>query len=125
MAERSEKQSGRGLALASEETKERVAKAGGQAPHEKRGLQAASEEIKERVAKAGGQAPHEKRGLQAASEETRERVAKAGGSASGGGQSGSGGEGHYDSSLGRCRNDRGRFTKCSTEESGKQKTVPR
>ncbi|MFL6308486.1 MAG: general stress protein [Nitrososphaera sp.] len=44
----------RGLASADEETKERVARAGGKAPHEERGLQAADEETKERVAREGG-----------------------------------------------------------------------
>ncbi|MDD5419581.1 MAG: DUF2795 domain-containing protein [Methanomicrobiaceae archaeon] len=47
-----------------------------------RGLAAASEETRERVAKMGGEAPHEERGLQAASRETRERVAHMGGEAS-------------------------------------------
>jgi general stress protein YciG len=45
----------RGLASADEETKERVAREGGKAPHEKRGLQAADEEIREEVARKGGQ----------------------------------------------------------------------
>jgi hypothetical protein len=49
---------------------------------EKRGLAAASEETRERVAHMGGEAPHEERGLQAASQETRERVAHMGGEAS-------------------------------------------
>jgi hypothetical protein len=48
----------RGLASADEETRERVAKKGGEAPHEKRGLQAADEETKERVAREGGKASH-------------------------------------------------------------------
>jgi hypothetical protein len=48
----------RGLASADEETKERVAKKGGEAPHEKRGLQAADEETKQRVASEGGKASH-------------------------------------------------------------------
>ena len=45
----------RGLASADEETKEEVARKGGQAPHEKRGLQAAAGETKE-VTRKGGQA---------------------------------------------------------------------
>ncbi|MGI0084667.1 MAG: hypothetical protein ACREBQ_06255 [Nitrososphaerales archaeon] len=49
----------------------------------KRGLASASEETRERVAKAGGEAPHSKRGLQAASAETREAVARKGGLARG------------------------------------------
>jgi hypothetical protein len=48
--------SNRGLASADEETRERVARAGGEAPHEKRGLQAADEKTRERVAREGGKA---------------------------------------------------------------------
>jgi hypothetical protein len=48
----------RGLASADEETKERVAKKGGEAPHDKRGLQAADEETRQRVASEGGKASH-------------------------------------------------------------------
>ncbi|AFU58469.1 hypothetical protein Ngar_c15350 [Candidatus Nitrososphaera gargensis Ga9.2] len=54
-------------------------------------MASADEEIKKRVARKGGEAPHEERGLQAADQETRERVARAGGEASHGG--GGGGEG--------------------------------
>ena len=50
------KNDNRGLASADEETKERVARAGGEAPHEKRGLQAADEKTRERVAREGGKA---------------------------------------------------------------------
>ena len=46
----------RGLASADEETRERVARAGGEAPHDERGLQAADEKTKERVAREGGKA---------------------------------------------------------------------
>ena len=46
--------------------------------NDNRGLASADEETKERVARAGGEAPHEKRGLQAADEKTRERVAREG-----------------------------------------------
>ncbi|HZW55156.1 MAG TPA: hypothetical protein VFF30_02610 [Nitrososphaerales archaeon] len=49
----------------------------------KRGLASASDETRERVARAGGEAPHEKRGLQAASSETRQAVARKGGLARG------------------------------------------
>lgn len=49
----------------------------------KRGLASASEETRERVAKSGGVAPHSKRGLQAASAETRQSVARKGGLARG------------------------------------------
>ena len=49
----------------------------------KRGLASASEDTRERVAKAGGEAPHKKRGLQAASYETRKSVARKGGLARG------------------------------------------
>ena len=45
-----------GLASADEETKERVARAGGEAPHDERGLQAADEETRKRVAREGGKA---------------------------------------------------------------------
>ncbi len=48
----------RGLASADEETRERVARKGGKAPHEERGLQAADEETRERVAREGGKASH-------------------------------------------------------------------
>ena len=48
---------------------------------EKRGLASADEETRERVAKEGGKAPHEKRGLQATDEDTREEVARKGGQA--------------------------------------------
>ena len=43
--------------------------------NEKKGLASADEETKERVARAGGSAEQSERGLQAADEETRERVA--------------------------------------------------
>lgn len=46
----------RGLASATEETRQRVARKGGIAPHQKRGLAAASPQTRSRVAKAGGQA---------------------------------------------------------------------
>jgi hypothetical protein len=42
--------SNRGLASADKETKERVARAGEEAPHDERGLQAADEETCKRVA---------------------------------------------------------------------------
>ena len=45
-----------GLASASEETRQRVARKGGVAPHQKRGLAAANPETRLRVAKAGGEA---------------------------------------------------------------------
>jgi hypothetical protein len=48
----------RGLASADEDTRERVAKKGGEAPHEKRGLQSADEETRQRVASEGGKASH-------------------------------------------------------------------
>ena len=47
--------SNRGLASASQETRQRVAHEGGKAPHKKRGLQAASKETRQRVARKGGQ----------------------------------------------------------------------
>jgi len=49
----------------------------------KRGLASASFETRERVAKAGGEAPHQKRGLQAANSDTRRAVARKGGLARG------------------------------------------
>jgi len=51
-----DKNSNRGLASADEETRERVARAGGEAPLDERGLQAADEKTKERVAREGGKA---------------------------------------------------------------------
>lgn len=53
-----DKNENRGLASADEETRERVAKKGGEATHEKRGLQAADEETRQRVASEGGKASH-------------------------------------------------------------------
>ena len=50
------KNDNRGLASADEETKERVARAGGEAPHDERGLQVTDEEIRKRVAREGGKA---------------------------------------------------------------------
>ena len=52
------KDENRGLASADEETRKRVAKKGGEAPHDERGLQAADEETRERVAREGGKASH-------------------------------------------------------------------
>jgi hypothetical protein len=51
---KNDKNSNRGLASADEETRERVARAGGEAPHDERGLQAADEETRQRVAREGG-----------------------------------------------------------------------
>ncbi|AIF84190.1 hypothetical protein NTE_02136 [Candidatus Nitrososphaera evergladensis SR1] len=60
----------------------------------KRGLASADAQTRKRVARAGGEAPHEERGLQAADEQTRERVAREGGQAShGGGSSNEGSQG--------------------------------
>jgi hypothetical protein len=47
----------------------------------KRGMASADEGTRERVARAGGRAPHQERGLQAADQETRKRVARKGGKA--------------------------------------------
>jgi general stress protein YciG len=47
----------------------------------KRGLASADEETRKRVAREGGKAPHDERGLEAADEETRKRVAREGGKA--------------------------------------------
>ena len=49
----------------------------------KRGLASASGDTRERVARAGGEAPHQQRGLQAAGLETRREVARKGGLARG------------------------------------------
>ena len=58
MVENKDNTENRGLASADEETRERVAKKGGEAPHDKRGLQAADEETRQRVASEGGKASH-------------------------------------------------------------------
>ncbi len=107
----------RGLEAATKETRSRVARAGGKAPHAARGLQAAPPETRERVARAGGRAPHEERGLQAASVETRERVAQLGGRAShGGGRTARARQAiSYDESAGQCRDRSGRFVECPPE----------
>ena len=55
-----------------------------------RGLASADQATRERVASAGGSAPHETRGLQGADQETRQRVASEDGKASHGGTGGSG-----------------------------------
>ena len=47
--------------------------------NENKGEASADEQTKERVAREGGKAPHEKRGLEAADEQTREEVARKGG----------------------------------------------
>jgi general stress protein YciG len=53
----------------------------GETGRAKRGLASATEETRVRVARQGGIAPHNRRGLAAANIETRLRVAKAGGDA--------------------------------------------
>ena len=58
MAKDNQKNSNRGLASADEKTRERVARAGGKAPHEERGLQATDDATRERVARQGGKASH-------------------------------------------------------------------
>lgn len=45
----------------------------------KRGLACATVEVRERVARTGGQSPHKMRGLEAASYETRLAIARKGG----------------------------------------------
>jgi general stress protein YciG len=54
---------------------------GAETGRSRRGLASANEETRQRVARKGGIAPHMKRGLAAANPETRNRVAKAGGEA--------------------------------------------
>lgn len=49
-----ENPSKRGLGSASEETRERVAKSGGTAPHTIRGLQGSSPELRKAIARKGG-----------------------------------------------------------------------
>jgi len=56
MATEGTRRSKRGLASASEETRARVARGGGVAPHNIRGLAAANAETRIRVARAGGEA---------------------------------------------------------------------
>ncbi|MHB8568506.1 MAG: hypothetical protein ACYC7D_15300 [Nitrososphaerales archaeon] len=51
----------RGLASASEQTRQAVAKSGGVAPHAMRGLQSASPEVRRRVARLGGLAKGKQR----------------------------------------------------------------
>ena len=51
------------------------------ARNSKRGLANADQETRQRVAEAGGNAPHQTRGLQAADERTRKEVARKGGEA--------------------------------------------
>ncbi len=53
VSNKNDKNSNRSLASADEETRERVARAGGEAPHDERGLQAADEETRKRVAREG------------------------------------------------------------------------
>ena len=53
-SDKNDKNSNSGLASADQETRERVARAGGEAPHDERGLQAADEETRKRVAREGG-----------------------------------------------------------------------
>ena len=64
-------QAKRGLAAASEETRLRVARKGGIAPHNLRGLAAADSETRSRVAKAGAQ---DKEGLRLAGKKGGEAV---------------------------------------------------
>lgn len=61
MTAQEEKSSKRGLASASKETRDRVAKAGGRASHKTRGLQGATAETRKEVARKGGLARGEKR----------------------------------------------------------------
>jgi hypothetical protein len=61
MSLKTEGMSKRGLASATIEVRERVARAGGNAPHTKRGLQAASPEVREAIARKGGLARGEQR----------------------------------------------------------------
>ena len=58
MAKDNQKNTNRGLASASDETRTRVAREGGKAPHDERGLQATDDETRARVAREGGKASH-------------------------------------------------------------------
>ncbi|HEU4481854.1 MAG TPA: hypothetical protein VFR65_02260 [Nitrososphaeraceae archaeon] len=58
MAKDNRKNTNRGLASANDETRARVAREGGKAPHEERGLQATDEQTRARVAREGGKASH-------------------------------------------------------------------
>jgi general stress protein YciG len=58
MAKENQKNTNRGLASASDETRTRVAREGGKAPHDERGLQATDDETRARVAREGGKASH-------------------------------------------------------------------
>jgi len=55
------------------------------ANNDKRGLASASKQTRERVAKAGGNAPHDVRGFQAMDEETHHDISVKGGKSSHGG----------------------------------------
>lgn len=69
------RQAKRGLASATGETRVRVAREGGVAPHNIRGLAAATSETRSRVAKAGGEArSHDKDGLREAGKKGGEIV---------------------------------------------------
>ena len=58
MAKDNRKNTNRGLASANDETRARVAREGGKAPHGERGLQATDDETRARVAREGGKASH-------------------------------------------------------------------
>ena len=66
----------RGLASAGEETRKRVARSGGMAPHVKRGLQSVSQEIRIAVARKGGLARGAQRHRQLEEEEEQKLVAQ-------------------------------------------------
>jgi general stress protein YciG len=69
------RQAKRGLASATGETRVRVAREGGIAPHNMRGLAAATSDTRTRVAKAGGEArSHDKDGLREAGKKGGEIV---------------------------------------------------
>lgn len=91
--------------------------------NERRGLASADEETKERVARAGGEASHGGRGGSSSSKGSSEGGSSSSRSSSSGGSQGgsSGGSSkgsEYDKDVDRCRDDQGRFTECDDDKGG-------
>ena len=96
--------------------------------NERRGLASADEETRERVAKKGGEASHggrgssssdKKSGRSTAASTSGSRGGSSGGSSGGRSSSGSSSGGaHYDPDVDRCRDDQGQFTECADDEKG-------
>ena len=92
--------------------------------NERRGLASADEETKKRVARAGGEASHGGRGGSSSSKGSHEggssgsRSSTSGGSH--GGSSGSSSRGgEHDTSADPCRDEHGRFTECDDDDKGR------